>query len=151
MGLSGRERHRLSRCTVGEIALDPAVPKLPSSKVNEHDVKTRNVHFDAEGGCASLGGGEAVGRAASAAAVTGFDFSHEARTHQVVHETRSTVDMLEARTFYDFTPRLSALILRSEARGEAIGTRLMWAASSTLSEWVGMDPGYRVGAMVPRV
>ena len=64
---------------------------------------------------------------------------------------RSTVDMLEARTFSDFTPRLSALILRSEARGEAIGTRLMWAASSTLSEWVGMDPGYRVGAMVPRV
>ena len=64
---------------------------------------------------------------------------------------RSTVDMLEARTFSDFTPRLSAFILHSEARGEAIGTRLMWAATSALSEWVGMDTGYRAGAVVPRV
>ena len=88
MGLSGRERHRLLRRTVGEIALNPTVPELPSCDVNERDIEARDVHFDAEGDGAALRGGEAVGRAATAAAVAGFEFSHEPGTHQVIHEAR---------------------------------------------------------------
>ena len=64
---------------------------------------------------------------------------------------RNTVDMLEARTFSDFTPRLPPPIPRSEARDGATGPRLMRPASLALSERVSMDPGYRVGATVPRV
>ena len=86
MGLSGRERHRLLRRTVGEIALNPAVPQLPSRDIDERDIEARDIHFDTEGDGAALRRREAVGRAATAAAVAGFEFSHESSTHQVVHE-----------------------------------------------------------------
>ena len=90
VGLSGRERHRLLRRTVSEIALNPAVPELPSRDIDERDIEARDVHFKAKGDGAALRGGEAVGRAATAAAVAGFEFSHESGTHQVVHEARDS-------------------------------------------------------------